>query len=1270
MGSSTVVVEDEPFTYMLLPVLSCQDIGMPSPPRKKGPGAKTLLLPLSIALSIPAGPPVFVGGPPTISLMGLGMKLAMGGLLKGLKKLRRVQKGSRRMEALSDRIHRKAASVMDKLGMSQRARDRVHKAICTLTGHPVDVVTGRVVTEATDWELPGPIPLRFTRHYSSSLGWRDTAMGYGWSHSLDLAVWEEDGRVVYRAEDGRELEFDTTGFPRKRMPVGAQLHEPTDRLTLLRVGELRWEVEAADGLTHVLRLLPGERQAGVCRVVRTRNRAGHSVEYEYDGQGRLRWVKDSAGRRVLFENDTAGRLIRVALPHPREPTQVTHNRYVYSEVGHLIEARDALDQAMRYAYEGALLVRETDRTGLSFHFEYDGQGPDAWCVRTWGDGGIYDHRLRYDKTGGITEVTNSLGHTTTYHSNGQGVVSRKVDPYSQEWLYTHDQSLRLTAEVDPLGNTSHYEHDARGNRSRITSPTNAVVCLDYNSFNQPVRAIDSMGGAWYWSYDSTGNLTEMTNPVKEVTRLGWVDGMLAWIERPGGRRTTIKHDSQGNVSHIQDPTGATTRYAYDRLGRLELISEGFEAETHFEYDLAGRLRRVRSKSGGLQERTYDAEANLLEVRDATRHVRFSYGNLHKIVAREEMGGRLGFSYDPEGQLIAVENEAGESCSFSFDSCGRLISETGFDGRTRHYERDRAGRVSRSLLPSGRSSSFQYDEAGRITRIAHSDGSGVEFLLRADGLVVGANSDGVAILLERDAAGRVVRETREDLWVASHYGADGERERVETSLGARALIGRDPLGNVSSLRMGPTAEGPGAFAITIQRDPFGRESMRRMPGGVLVQWERDRSGRPSKRNVTVPGSTHLNQDSLTFLWRGESQLSAIIDAVRGTTHYEHDTRGRLVTQHHPSKGRIHRMLDAIGNIHHTPDGSDRRYARGGILKEADGVRYVHDEDGNLIERHEQDGLTWRYRWSGNGLLREVERPDGHCVRFEYDAFARRTRKSLVHISRDGGESLLSDCHFVWDGHFVIHELSSVQGMTTWYWEPEVFSPLAKERGGQHWSIVSDPFGTPSEMYDEQGRLVWRMHIDIGATAHIDTGEPMDCPWRWPGQYEDEETGLLFNRHRYFDPKLGAYISQDPLRWSGGLHLYAYVEDVLWQQDPLGLHTVRAWLVRGNEKSDIIHPETGRPYWKNNDGSGRNGMSASGFGRKGDSENLLMDHLKNQKLQKGDVLVIESLGEGKKLPPIPPCDLCGDGLDKFAKKYEIEIIYMYKDKIEKYPKRVCG
>jgi hypothetical protein len=194
MGSSTVVVDDEPFTYLGLPVLSCQDIGMPSPPRKRGPGAKTLLLPTSIALSIPAGPPVFVGGAPTISMGGLVAQVAMKGLGKGLKKLRELQKGSRRMKALSDRIHDKASRLMDKLEVGPHARDRVHKSICTLTGHPVDVATGRVVTEAVDWELPGPVPLKFERNYSSSLSWRDSVLGHGWSHSLDLACGRRRGR--------------------------------------------------------------------------------------------------------------------------------------------------------------------------------------------------------------------------------------------------------------------------------------------------------------------------------------------------------------------------------------------------------------------------------------------------------------------------------------------------------------------------------------------------------------------------------------------------------------------------------------------------------------------------------------------------------------------------------------------------------------------------------------------------------------------------------------------------------------------------------------------------------------------------------------------------------------------------------------------------------------------------------------------------------------------------------------------------------------------
>jgi RHS repeat-associated protein len=62
---------------------------------------------------------------------------------------------------------------------------------------------------------------------------------------------------------------------------------------------------------------------------------------------------------------------------------------------------------------------------------------------------------------------------------------------------------------------------------------------------------------------------------------------------------------------------------------------------------------------------------------------------------------------------------------------------------------------------------------------------------------------------------------------------------------------------------------------------------------------------------------------------------------------------------------------------------------------------------------------------------------------------------------------------------------------------------------------------------------------------------DCPFRYQGQYEDSETGLYYNRFRYYDPSIGSYISQDPIGLVGGMVLYGYVHDTNGWVDKFGL-----------------------------------------------------------------------------------------------------------------------
>ena len=94
----------------------------------------------------------------------------------------------------------------------------------------------------------------------------------------------------------------------------------------------------------------------------------------------------------------------------------------------------------------------------------------------------------------------------------------------------------------------------------------------------------------------------------------------------------------------------------------------------------------------------------------------------------------------------------------------------------------------------------------------------------------------------------------------------------------------------------------------------------------------------------------------------------------------------------------------------------------------------------------------------------------------------------------------------------------------------------------------------EAYDEEGKKVWKRNLDIYGRVKTEEalGKKNFIPFRFQGQYEDEETGLYYNRFRYYSPEEGCYTQQGPIGLAGGNPtLYGYVCDTNWWLDPFGL-----------------------------------------------------------------------------------------------------------------------
>ena len=993
MGSSTVVVEDEPFSRMASPVLSCSCIGMPAPPRPKGEPGAGLMLPTSVLMAIPGGQLVMVGGPPTISMMAMGMKL---GMAAGGKFFNKFVKNSGAYKKVCAKIHDAASVVTKKL--DGNLRNKIHDRICSVIGHPVDVATGKVFTDRVDFEMAGPTPLVWERKWLSVSDYNGP-LGHGWHHSYDLWMTVSDnGSLQLRLPDGRNAYVDY-------YYEGEEIYLRQEKLRFTRDSEY-FIVTDEQYNAHYFpsALAKKDRLSRLHRILRP---AAQKIEFRYDDRGNLREITDSAGRLLTVSSDHKGRITSIEAPHPKAGSngqRVVLVSYRYDAQGDLVESTDPLGASFRYEYHNHLLTRETNRNGLSFYFEYDGGGTGARCLRTWGDGGIHDNTVSYDLENKVTRVVNSLGQITHYYWTDAGVVWKTVDPLAYECFTYYSESMELLREIDELQRVTSYEYDALGHRSLVSYPDGSQIAM-VRKDHLLVAAKDQIGGSWSWSYDKLKRLIDRTDPLGAVTSYGYQGSDLTTIIDPAGNFTTLDYDEEHNLTALMTADGARSEWRYDRLGRVIASTDPRGNVRERKLNLLGNTAKVREPDGNVRVLAYDGEENITHARDKQYDVAFEYVGMNRLGARIEAGTRVQFDYNTEEDLTGIINEHDYAYRFGLDERGQVVTESGFDGLTRTYDRDPAGQVAKVLRPGERETEYGYDALGRVTAVGHYDGTSEHYSYRADGELLSAANNAVKVRFERDALGRVLTEYQGGFAVTSKYDVLGNRVELTSSLGAEVSIKRNRMGDVEEVISGARETDP--WSVHFERDLLGLELERTLPGGVRSRWQRDRLGRPTKQVTSVGGE---RERSRTYQWGVNDRLKAIVDSAKGRFEFEHDVFGNLAAATYPDGSRELRMPDAVGNLFKKSDREDRKYGPAGQLLQADGTTFRYDPEGNLISKTKAGGERWNYEWNAAGMLARVIRPDGRVVTFTYDALGRR-------IAKKYGRRIT---RWVWDGNVMLHE----------------------------------------------------------------------------------------------------------------------------------------------------------------------------------------------------------------------------------------------------------
>ncbi len=557
--------------------------------------------------------------------------------------------------------------------------------------------------------------------------------------------------------------------------------------------------------------------------------------------------------------------------------------------------------------------------------------------------------------------------------------------------------------------------------------------------------------------------------------------------------------------------------------------------TSYQYDTFRRLTKITDSKGNSTQYKYDARNNLISLTDAE-------------------GNTTSFEYNANDQVIKETRPMGEETNYTYNEYKYLATKTDAKNQRLEFKYDLLERLTDMKC---------YDETDRLV-------NEVSFIYSPAGNFTGYDDGISSATYVYDSWGRKTQETVyyggfSKTFSYSYY-KNSKKKSVTYPDGTSYEFSYDKANQLQSIII------PGEGIITYQYNWY-RPSQILYPGGMKKTIEYGILMKISKITVTDPGQNIIMQYQYAY----DSDKIFSIKTENSLSIFTYDSVGQLFTAGYSFRPSESFTYNRVGNrVSHRAGRLLIRsvYNANNELMQSGTENCFYDANGNLTRKVIAESTT-TYVYNTENRLVQVTTPNGLTTQYTYDPFGRRIKKNINGIV---GWYLYSD-----EG--LIAEMDSSGNITKSYgWQPNSFwgtDPVWMKTAGQYHYFHTDYLAVPVKMALGNGAVTWSAQYSAFGKITINPTSTIENNLRYPGQYEDVETGLFYSWHRYYDPKIGRFITVDPVLFGGGDdNLYAYVwSSPLNYVDPWGLFGVGHGGINIGTPFPIYVPgphETGKPY----------------------------------------------------------------------------------------------